>query len=184
MLRSGEGKGIGRKMKTIETERLILRNFEESDYEDLYEFLSQRKEDFYEAYPDITYENGRNHLEYRVHNDEFIAIQLKEDRKVIGNIYMGNRECETSELGYIVNKNYQRKGYAKEAITAVLNDAFRNGVHRVYAECAPGNECSWKLLEDLNFAREAFFKQNVYFRKDENGKPIWLDTYVYSLLEN
>ena len=27
----------------IETDRLILRQFEESDYDDLYEFLSQRK---------------------------------------------------------------------------------------------------------------------------------------------
>ena len=51
-------------MKKIETERLILRNFEESDYEDLFEFLAQRKEDDFEAYPDITYENGREHLAY------------------------------------------------------------------------------------------------------------------------
>lgn len=64
-------------MKPLMTDRLILRNFEESDYEDVYEFLSQRKEDDFEAYPDITYENGREHLEYRVHNDEFVAIQLK-----------------------------------------------------------------------------------------------------------
>ena len=64
-------------MKTTETERLILRNFKESDYDDVYEFLSQRKEDAFEAYPDITYENGREHLKYRVDNDEFVAIQLK-----------------------------------------------------------------------------------------------------------
>lgn len=39
----------GKKMKTIETERLILRNFEDSDYDDLFEFLSQRKEDEFES---------------------------------------------------------------------------------------------------------------------------------------
>ena len=49
-------------MKKIETKRLLLRNFEESDYDDLFEFLVQRKEDDFEAYPDITYENGREHL--------------------------------------------------------------------------------------------------------------------------
>lgn len=37
-------------MKTMETERLILRNFQESDYDDVYEFLSQRKEDDFEVY--------------------------------------------------------------------------------------------------------------------------------------
>lgn len=168
----------------IETERLILRNFEENDYDDLFEFLSQRKDDEFEAYPDITYDNGRQHLAYRVGNDEFMAIQLKETGKVIGNIYLGNRDFEARELGYIVNKNYQRKGYAREAITEVLKDAFASGVHRVYAECAPENECSWKLLENMNFEREAFFKKNVYFKKDENGNPLWQDTYVYSLLSN
>ena len=43
----------------IETDRIILRQFEESDYDDLYEFLSQRKEDEFEAYPGINYENGK-----------------------------------------------------------------------------------------------------------------------------
>lgn len=167
-------------MKKIETERLILRNFEESDYEDLFEFLAQRKEDDFEAYPDITYENGREHLAYRVHNDEFVAIQLKESGKIIGNVYVGNRDFEAKELGYIVNKNYQRQGYAKEAITAVLKEVFKTGTHRVFAECDPRNECSWRFLESLSFQREAFFKQNVYFKKDENGKPVWQDTYVYS----
>ncbi|MCI5873201.1 MAG: GNAT family N-acetyltransferase [Clostridiales bacterium] len=169
-------------MEMIETERLILRNFEESDYEDVFEFLSQRKDDEFEAYPDITYENGREHLAYRIHSDEFVAIQLKETGKIIGNVYFGNRDFESRELGYIVNKNYQRKGYAKEAITEVLKAAFAGGVHRVFAECAPRNECSWRLLENLGFSREAFFKQNVYFKKDENGKPVWQDTYVYCLL--
>ncbi|MDD6627899.1 MAG: GNAT family protein [Lachnospiraceae bacterium] len=170
-------------MKTMETERLILRNFKESDYDDVYEFLSQRKEDAFEAYPDITYENGREHLKYRVDNDEFVAIQLKETGKIIGNVYFGKRDFEAKELGYIVNKDYQRKGYATEAVTEVLRSGFKDGVHRVFAECDPRNECSWKLLESMGFTREAFFKQNVYFRKDESGNPIWQDTYVYCLLK-
>ena len=169
-------------MKKIETDRLILRNFEESDYDDVYEFLVQRKDDLFEAYPDITYENGREHLAYRLGNDEFFAIELKAFGKVIGNVYLGNREFEARETGYIVNKNYQRKGYATEAIRAVVQYAFIAGVHRIFAECDPRNECSWKLLEHLGFKREAHFKQNVYFRKDEDGNPIWKDTYVYACL--
>lgn len=86
-------------MKQIETERLILRNFKESDYDDLYEFLSQRKDDDFEAYPGITYENGREHLKYRVGSDEFYAIELKESGKVIGNVYFGNRDFEAKEKG-------------------------------------------------------------------------------------
>ena len=86
-------------MESIETERLILRPFRESDYDDLFEFLYQLKDDEYEGYPGITYENGREHLKYRLHSEEFYAIALKESGKVIGNIYCGSRDYEAKEVG-------------------------------------------------------------------------------------
>ena len=46
----------------IKTARLLLRRFRESDYDDLFEFLSQLKDDEFEGYPGITYENGREYL--------------------------------------------------------------------------------------------------------------------------
>ena len=88
----------------IETKRLILRPLEQSDYDDLYEFLSQLEDDEFEGYPGITYENGKEHLKYRIGSDEFFAIDLRENGKVIGNIYCGKRDFEAREVGYIVNK--------------------------------------------------------------------------------
>ena len=79
-------------MKELMTDRLILRSFTESDYEDLFEFLSQLEDDEIEGYPGITYENGREHLKYRMESGEFYAIELRESGKVIGNIYCGDRE--------------------------------------------------------------------------------------------
>ena len=79
-------------MEEIVTERLILRAFRESDYDDLYEFLSQQRDDEFEGYPGITYENGREHLAYRVGSEEFYAVVLKDSGKVIGNIYCGKRD--------------------------------------------------------------------------------------------
>lgn len=32
--------------------------------------------------------------------------------------------------------------------------------------------------------REAFFKKNVSFHNDENGNPIYWDTYVYAILDS
>ena len=49
------------------------------------EYLSQLKDDEFEGYPGITYENGREHLQYRVGSEEFYAIELKDSGKVIGN---------------------------------------------------------------------------------------------------
>ena len=169
-------------MTTIETSRLLLRPFEERDYDDLYEFLSQRREEQFEAYPGITYENGREHLRYRLGSGDFFAIELKETGKVIGNIYYGARDFDAREVGYIVNKDYQRRGLAKEALAAVLHYGFEHGLHRACAECDPRNVCSWGLLEKLGFQREALLRQNVWFQKDEQGNPIWQDTYVYAML--
>ena len=32
--------------------------------------------------------------------------------------------------------------------------------------------------------REAHFRQNIYFRKDDNGMPKWKDTFVYAILKS
>ena len=171
-------------MKEIKTERLLLRAFKESDYDDLFEYLSQLENDEFEGYPGITYEKGKEHLKYRVESDEFYAIELLGIGKVIGNIYCGNRDYDTREVGYIVNKLYQGNGYASEALSAVIENAFKEGAHRVYAECDPRNTPSWKLLEKVRLEREAHFKQNIWFHKDKSGKPIWKDTYVYATTES
>ncbi len=31
--------------------------------------------------------------------------------------------------------------------------------------------------------REAHFRQNIWFRRDDKGAPVWKDTYVYAILE-
>ena len=36
----------------------------------------------------------------------------------------------------------------------------------------------------LNFQREAHLRKNVYFWKDENGKVLWKDTYIYAKLND
>lgn len=171
-------------MRILETDRLILRSFRETDYDDLYAFLSQLRDSEFEGYPGITYENGREHLKYRIGSDEFYAIELKETGRVIGNVYCGIRDFNTREVGYIVNRDYQRKGYALEALCRVIENAFQEGTHRVFAECDPRNECSWKLLEKAGFEREAHLKQNIFRHRDEQGNPLWKDTYVYAKLNS
>ncbi len=168
----------------IKTARLLLRRFRASDYDDLFEFLSQLEQDEFEGYPGITYENGKEHLKSRLDSDEFYAVELISSGKVIGNIYCGARDFAAKEVGYIINKDHQRQGYAGEALSAIVHNAFREGVHRVYAECDPRNAASWRLLESVGFRREAHLRKNVYFHKNADGTPIWKDTYVYAILES
>lgn len=171
-------------MDEIRTERLILRPFRESDYDDLYEFLSQLKDDEFEGYPDITYENGVRYLRNRIGSEEFYAVELIATGKVIGNIFFANRDYNAKEAGYIINRKYQRQGYALEALKAVIRNAFREGVHRIYAECDVRNTASWSLLEKAGLKREAHLRQNIWFHKDGDGNPIWKDSYVYAVLES
>ena len=70
-----------------------------------------------------------------------------------------------------------------EALRAVIENAFREGAHRLYAECDPRNSPSWRLLEAAGLRREAHFRQNLYFHTGADGAPIWKGTYVYALLK-
>lgn len=101
---------------------------------------------------------------------------------MIGNVYLGKRDFNSLEIGYVFNQNYWGNGYAKESCKALINNAFSERIHRIFAECDPMNSSSWKLLEVLGFQKEAHFRENLYFWTDEKGMPIWKDTYVYSIL--
>lgn len=166
----------------IETDELIIRDFELSDEKDLCEYMMQRVNAEFEGYPDFTVDKSKDEIKFRVKSDEFYAIELKKEHKVIGNIYLGNRDFNARELGYVLNENYQHKGYGSAASKAVIEYMFKQGVHRIYAECAPQNTHSWKLMEKIGMKREAYFRKNVSFHKDENGCPIYWDTYVYAIL--
>lgn len=166
----------------IETENLILRNFQLKDEEDLCEYMLQRIDAEFERYEDFTREKGKNEIEFRSTSDEFYAIELKENHKVIGNIYLGNRDFNSRELGYVLNEKYQRMGYGSEASKAAISYMFDHGTHRIFAECCPQNIASWKTMEKIGMKREAHFIKNAAFRKDNNGNPIYWDTYVYAIL--
>ncbi len=167
-----------------ETERLILRRYKKEDLHDLFEYLSDKKVVEFEPYKPMSLDEAEENLKWRIGTDEMIALELKNSHKMIGNIYMGKREFEALEIGYVLNRDYWGNGYAAEGCKALIQQAFSNGIHRIYAECDPENISSWKLLEALGFWREAHFMQNVYFWKDEDERPIWKDTYVYALLPN
>lgn len=163
----------------IETDELIVRNFTLADKADLCEYMLQRVDAQFEQYADFTVEKAEKEIAFRAASDEFFAIELKRENKVIGNIYLGKREFNAREIGYVLNEHYQGKGFCSAAARAVLDWAFETGVHRVYAECAPQNIASWRVMEKIGLLREGRLSQNVSFHNDEAGNPIYWDTYIY-----
>ena len=172
------------KIIVAESERLILRRYTKEDIQDLFEYLSDKEVVKYEPYKPLSFDETKENLEWRIGTDEMIAVELKKSHKMIGNVYMGKRDFEALEIGYVFNRNYWGNGYAVESCKVLIQQAFSNGVHRIYAECDPNNKNSWKLLETLGFQREAHFRKNVYFWRDETEKAIWKDTYVYAKLND
>lgn len=166
----------------IETERLILRRFCKSDLQDLYEYLSDEEVVRFEPYKPMDLQEVENTLSWRISTEEMLAVELKASGKLIGNVYLGQRDFEARELGFVFNRQYWGQGYARESCEALIQQAFATGVHRIYAECDPENIHSWRLLEKLGFRREAHLRENVFFWKDEQGNPIWKDTLVYAIL--
>ncbi len=108
----------------IETDRLVLRRFRKEDLRDLYEYLSDETVVRFEPYQPMALNEVKDDLDRRISTDEMIAVELKTNQKLIGNMYLGKRECNTLELGYVFA-----------------------GVHRIYAECDPCNAASLRLLE-------------------------------------
>lgn len=173
-------------METIETKRLTIRRFTPNDWEDLYEYLSDEEVVKFEPYGTLSLEACKIEAISRTGNPAFWAVCLKESGKVIGNLYFTQEspvEFMTWELGYVFNANYQHHGYATESSEALIKYAFEQmGVRRIIACCDPKNTASWRLLERLNMRREAHQLSNVYFKQDDQGNPIWKDTYQYAIL--
>ena len=171
----------------IETHRLFIRPFTLPDYTDLYEYLSDPVTYLFEPGKPISLDEARELVAQRSRGNDFWAVVLKQNNKLIGHLYFKQLEPEermTWELGYIFNPKYQRQGYASEAAAALTDYAFTHyHAHRIMARCDPGNVASWKLLEKIGFTREGYFRKYGCIHKDDSGKPIWNDAYEYSKLE-
>lgn len=167
----------------METKRLNLRKFTPNDWQELHEYLSQEEVVKYEPYEIFTVDGSKQEAIRRSESEAFWAVCLKDSGKLIGNIYLSEQDFSTWELGYVFNMNHQGKGYATEAASFLIWHIIKNHkARRVNAMCNPLNEPSWKLLERLGFRREGHLIQNIYFKKDKDGEPIWADTYMYGIL--
>jgi RimJ/RimL family protein N-acetyltransferase len=171
----------------METDRLIVRNFKQDDWNDLYEYLSQKEVLRYEPGSTSSQDECMQLASERSKGNNFWAVCLKENDKMIGHLYFQQTdpaEFLTWELGYIFNPSYYRRGYATEASKRIIQYAFEElGAHRIVAMCNPGNAPSWKLMERLHMRREGYFKKKAFFRKNDDGTPIWHDAYEYAILQ-
>ena len=173
-----------REIINLETERLIIRNFCASDWEDLAELAIK-----YEKTELAKYDEGpwpSDTAEYKTivkqmgEADNFLAVILKENRKLIGLIYKAPKDEKRIEFGFNFNIDYQGKGYATESCKKAIDYIFNIlNIRVISAGTAKLNQPSNKLLKKLGFIK--INDKIIAFRKDEEGNPIEFEAIDYSL---
>ena len=106
------------------------------------------------------------------------AVERAEDRALIGDVAVhlhDNRK--QAEIGFTLATAYQKRGFATEAVRAVLDRLFRvQGLHKVGGECDARNVASAGLFERLGFTREGLLRQQTFIKGE------WTDDLIYGLL--
>ena len=117
----------------IETERLLLREMTEYDFEDLYKVLADPDimQNYSCTFDDVRVKGwiNKNIERYQIFGFGLWAVCLKETGDMIGDcgltMQLINGQIKP-EIGYHIRGDEQRKGYAKEAAIAVRDWTFNN----------------------------------------------------------
>ena len=159
----------------IRTERLVLRPFDPADLEPLLVIQSDPTAVRYVPYPPRDRAAVAAVLERKVANKALrqegdlveIAMTLGDEGTVIGDVLLALRsvEHETLEVGYIFAPASGGRGYATEAVGAMLGLAFGSlGARRVIARVDSRNAASSTLLTRLGFRLEAHLVENEWLK--------------------
>jgi len=174
-------------MEPIETERLILREFKEDDFEGVHQYASDPDVTKYMVWGPNSKKQTEKFIEERIdqqtqttRKDYDLAITLKSEELIgvcgIDDIKLRNRK---GELGYCLNKDHWGKGYATEAAETLLDFGFTElELHRIHAKCDTRNTQSARVLEKVGMKQEGKLREHKLI----DGK--WRDSYIYSILEH
>ncbi len=152
----------------LETERLILRQVMKKDADQLYEMLSEPEVAKYDYFYPVTskaealifVERFTKELEEK--EEITWGVILKETNQFIGTCCLGefNQGARRAEIGYDLTQKQWGKGYATEAVKAVIDFGFnRMNLNRIEATITPGNDASVQVLKKLNFTREGIVRE-------------------------
>lgn len=122
---------------TIETERLILRPFRQSDLQNFYEYASVDGVGEMAGWKHHeSIEESQKILDMFITEDKTLAIVFKETDKVIGSLGIekyGREEALTEfhsyrgrEIGYVLSKDHWGQGLMPEAVNAVVDYLFND----------------------------------------------------------
>lgn len=153
----------------IETPRLILRPWRESDLQDFYEYARVDGVGQMAGWrPHESMDETKTILQMFLEGRETLAMELKESGKVIGSVGLKEHEdcpaiaqtLQGREVGYALGKPYWGKGLMPEAVGALCHYCF-SALHYDYLTCGHFNfnaqsrrvveKCGFSYLEEHIF---------------------------------
>lgn len=171
----------------LETDRLILRPFQDADVQLFSEYRSDPEVARYQSW-ETPYSLAQAakfisalHTVQPGTPGEWlqIAIELKTTGLLVGDcaFCVLAKEPQQAEIGFTLARRHQRNGYAGEAVTALLEYLFSGlQLHRVRAICDVENLASARLLERIGMRLEGHFIESVWF------KGRWSSEFWYAVL--
>ena len=172
----------------LETERLLLRPFEESDFDGLYRMHSDEEVARYLYHGPRSREDTRALLERKIAGAELgaeghwlsAAVVTREAGELVGDLalHWESEPHKTAEIGFVFDPAQQGRGYATEAARAFLAWAFEDaGFHRVIGRTEARNAASARVLEKLGMRCEAHLVENEWVKGE------WQSELVYAILD-
>lgn len=145
----------------IETDRLVLRSWRETDLENFYEYAKVDGVGQMCGWsPHQSMEESRGILQSFIKHKKTFALELKENGKVIGSIGLEERDADLGipeapmgrEIGYVLSKDYWGRGLMPEAVRAVIDYCFRE-LHFDWLTCGHfvWNDQSRRVVEKCGF---------------------------------
>ena len=136
----------------IETKRCRIRQFKQSDIDELYSILSNPKVMEYIEEP-FTLENTKDFLNKNAlsYPPRVFALEYKENKKLIGHIIFHKYVKDSFEIGFILNSDYWGRGIADEITKSLIDYAKNKNIHSLIIECDKRQLATQKIATNNNF---------------------------------
>lgn len=168
----------------IQTSRLRLRHFKESDAAALLTYLGNPRVNCFKSERLSTVEEAERYIQKKDKGHISFAICLRDTDELIGEVFAGREDKDTYCIGWHLNQIFEGKGFAFEAARAFFSYLFdHESARRIFGYVEIDNIRSRNLCERLGMRQEGCFKEFVSFVNLPDGTPKYEDTCIYALLK-
>jgi len=173
------------RFEALESGRLLLRRFSETDLEPFLAYRNDPEVARYQDWEELSEAEALRLIRASDREEPFapgewfqFALQLKDTGVLVGDLgFKVVPDGRQAEVGYTLAREHWGRGYASEAVSRLLDHAFGVlGLHRVCAVVDQQNLASVGVLERIGLRREGAFVENAWF------KGRWSSEYLYATL--